>query len=64
MGIFNMFIVLPQITAALGGVNAAYKLIGDRSINAMMVAGFSLIIAGLCNLLITDKNAISYQINE
>jgi len=64
MGIFNMFIVLPQITAALGGVNFAYKLIGDQTINAMIVAGISLIIAGLCNLLITDKNAISYQLPE
>ena len=64
MGIFNMFIVLPQITAALGGVNFAYKLIGDESIFAMIVAGISLIVAGLCNLLITDKNAISYHIPE
>jgi maltose/moltooligosaccharide transporter len=64
MGIFNMFIVLPQITAALGGVNFAYKLLGEESIYAMVVAGISLIIAGLCNLLITDKNAISYQLPE
>ena len=64
MGIFNMFIVLPQVTAALGGVNFAYKLIGDESIYAMVVAGISLVIAGLCNLLITDKNAISYQLPE
>ena len=27
----------------------------------MLVAGLSLIIAGLCNFLITDKNAITYQ---
>jgi maltose/moltooligosaccharide transporter len=64
MGIFNMFIVLPQITAALGGVNFAYKLLGEESIYAMVVAGISLVIAGLCNLLITDKNAISYQLPE
>jgi maltose/moltooligosaccharide transporter len=64
MGIFNMFIVLPQITAALGGVNFAYKLLGSESIYAMVVAGISLVIAGLCNLLITDKNAISYQLPE
>lgn len=64
MGIFNMFIVLPQITAALGGVNFMYKLLGDESIFAMVIAGISLIVAGLCNLLITDKNAISYQLPE
>lgn len=64
MGIFNMFIVIPQIIAALGGVNFAYKLLGDQTINAMIVAGISLIIAGLCNLLITNKNAITYQSKE
>ena len=59
MGLFNMFIVIPQIIAALGGINFLYKLIGEAHINAMLLAGISLIIAGLCNFLITDKNAIS-----
>ncbi len=59
MGLFNMFIVIPQIIAALGGINYLYKLIGEAHINAMILAGISLIIAGLCNFLITDKNAIS-----
>jgi len=64
MGIFNMFIVIPQIVASLGGVNFAYKLIGDETINAMLVAGISLIIAGFCNLLITNKDAITYNPKE
>ena len=61
MGIFNMFIVIPQIIAALGGINYVSNLLGEEAINAMIIAGISLVIAGLCNLLITDKNAISYQ---
>jgi len=61
MGIFNMFIVIPQIIASVGGINFISGLLGDEAINAMTVAGISLIIAGLCNFLITDKNAISYQ---
>ncbi len=61
MGIFNMFIVIPQIIASVGGINYVSGLLGEQAINAMTVAGISLIIAGLCNLLITDKNAISYQ---
>lgn len=64
MGIFNMFIVIPQIVAALGGVNFTYKLIGEETINAMLIAGISLIVAGLCNLLITNKDAISYNPKE
>jgi len=64
MGIFNMFIVIPQIIAALGGINFVSGLLGEEAINAMTVAGISLIIAGLCNLLITNKNAITYQKEE
>jgi len=59
MGLFNMFIVIPQIVAAIGGINILYKLMGEATINAMILAGISLIIAGLCNFLITDKKAIS-----
>lgn len=61
MGIFNMFIVIPQIIAAIGGVNFVSGLLGHEAINAMTIAGISLIIAGLCNFLITEKDAISYQ---
>ena len=63
MGIFNIFIVLPQIIAALGGVNFCSNLLGDEPINSMIVAGVSLVIAGFCNLLITNKNAIKYTPN-
>ncbi|OSY89449.1 major facilitator transporter [Tenacibaculum holothuriorum] len=64
MGIFNMFIVIPQIVAALGGVNFVSNLIGSEAINAMTVAGISLIIAGIANLLITNPKAITYQTVE
>jgi len=58
MGIFNMFIVIPQIIAASGGINLMYKLLfGEEVIFTMVLAGTSLIIAGFSNLLITDKKA-------
>lgn len=58
MGIFNMFIVIPQIAAALGGINFLYKLLfGEAVINTMLLAGTFLILAGLSNLLITDRRA-------
>ena len=60
MGLFNMFIVFPQIVAALGGANFLANLIGSSAINAMTLAGICLIMAGLANILITDKNVISY----
>ncbi len=58
MGIFNMFIVLPQIIAALGGVNFLSGLLGEKAINSMTIAGISLLIAGIANLLITNPKAI------
>lgn len=61
MGLFNMFIVIPQIVAALGGITLVSSLFGSETINAMLVAGLSLIIAGLANFLIFNKKAISYQ---
>ena len=64
MGIFNMFIVIPQIIAALGGINFVSNLLGEEAINAMTVAGISLLIAGASTLLITNKNAITYQGDE
>jgi maltose/moltooligosaccharide transporter len=62
MGIFNMFIVIPQIVAALGGVNYLYGLMGEAPIFALVVAGLSLLISAFSNLLITEKNVISYDV--
>ena len=61
MGLFNVFIVIPQIIAALGGINIISKVFGDTAIAPMTLAGASLVIAGLCNFLITEKKAISFQ---
>ena len=64
MGIFNIFIVIPQIVAALGGINFVSNLLGSEAINAMTVSGISLLIAGVANLLITNPKAITYQVVE
>ena len=55
MGVFNMFIVIPQITAALGGINWAYKtFLGEDVIQTMVLAGISLCVAGTLNLIIQE----------
>ena len=59
MSLFNMFIVIPQIIAAIGGVNFFSNLLGDQAINAMTIAGLSLLIASVSNFLITEQKAIS-----
>lgn len=64
MGLFNMFIVLPQLVAGAGGINLIYKtLLGDAIINTMLLAGICLIISALSNLLITEPEAIKYTGN-
>jgi maltose/moltooligosaccharide transporter len=64
MGIFNIFIVLPQIAAALGAINELSTLLGPEAINSMTLAGISLIIAALSNLLITNPSAIRFKPQE
>lgn len=64
MGLFNMFIVIPQIVAAVGGINVLSSLFGQGDISPMLLAGSSLIIAGLLNGLITNKSAIRYQADD
>lgn len=58
MGLFNMFIVIPQICAALGGINVLSKIFGTTAIAPMILAGSALLVAGLCNLLITDQKTV------
>jgi maltose/moltooligosaccharide transporter len=55
-----MFIVIPQIVAATS-LTVIYKsLFGAEPINAMLLAGTSLIIAALANLLITNRHVVTY----
>lgn len=64
MGIFNIFIVLPQIAAAIGAVNWAYKtLLGGETIQTMVLAGLCLIIAGASNLMIRDPKSTGEALN-
>ena len=56
MGIFNMFIVIPQIVAALGGINWAYKtFLGDQIINTMVLAGIALILGAISTFMLPKQ---------
>jgi maltose/moltooligosaccharide transporter len=54
MGVFNFFIVIPQIVAAgiLGFLLTQF--FGNESIYALILGGFSMILAGLLTLLVRD----------
>lgn len=56
MGVFNMFIVLPQILAALGGIVWLNDvLFGGDVVKTMVIAGGSLWLAAASNLLISKE---------
>ena len=58
MGVFNMFIVLPQIIAALGGIVWLNEFLFDGDVvQTMVLAGLSLFLAAASNLLIPKDEA-------
>lgn len=48
MGVFNFFIVIPQILASLGLGLLLKDLLGGNPMNAVLLGGCSMILAGLC----------------
>lgn len=56
MGVFNFFIVIPQILAAAILGFFVRILFNDQSIYALVVGGVSMIIAGLLNVFVKDTD--------
>ena len=54
MGIFNFFIVIPQITAAAILGFFVKNIVGGEAIYALLLGGTSMIIAGLFTLIVDD----------
>ncbi|HVM48889.1 MAG TPA: hypothetical protein VMU04_12730, partial [Candidatus Acidoferrum sp.] len=48
MGVFNFFIVIPQILASLGLGLLMKLVLGDHPMNAVLLGGASMVLAGLC----------------
>ena len=55
MGVFNFFIVIPQIVAAAILGFFVTHVFNSQSIYALVVGGVSMIIAGLLNFIVRDK---------
>ena len=56
MGVFNFFIVIPQIlAAAILGFFVKHSF-NDESIYALLVGGISMIIAGFCNFIVKENH--------
>jgi maltose/moltooligosaccharide transporter len=56
MGVFNFFIVIPQILAAAILGFFIRVLFNNQSIYALVVGGVSMIIAGLLTLIVKDAD--------
>ncbi len=56
MGIFNFFIVIPQIAAAglLGYI--MHTFLNNEAINALLLGGGSMILSGMLSMLVDDKD--------
>src|SRR5216683_3274618 len=48
MGVFNFFIVIPQILASLGLGSLMKSVLNDNPMNAVLLGGCSMILAALC----------------
>jgi maltose/moltooligosaccharide transporter len=57
MGIFNFFIVIPQIAAAgmLGYI--MHTFLHNEAINALLLGGGSMILSGILALFVQDNDA-------
>ena len=60
MGVFNFFIVIPQLiaSAALGFVVS--NLFNHQSVYALVVGGVSMVIAGFLCFIINDKHELQH----
>jgi maltose/moltooligosaccharide transporter len=56
MGVFNFFIVIPQILAAAILGFFVRVLFNNESIYALVVGGVAMIIAGFLNVIVKDKD--------
>jgi MFS family permease len=55
MGVFNFFIVIPQIMASLGLGILMKSMLGNNPMNAVLLGGCSFIVAGACVTLVSKE---------
>ncbi len=64
IGIFNFFIVLPQIAASLGLGIILSTFLGDNTMNAVMLGGVSMLIAAICVRFVDDDEGDESDVSE
>lgn len=61
MGVFNMFIVIPQVVQNFLMPQLYKPLLGNDPLNAVMLGGASLIAAAICVLIVKDVGAVKIE---
>jgi maltose/moltooligosaccharide transporter len=61
MGVFNFFIVIPQMVAATILGFLVSSLFGGQPVYALLVGGVSMILAGLLTLRVDDRATIEVK---
>lgn len=56
MGVFNFFIVIPQLIASFTVGPVVKHFFHDQAIYALVIGGVSMVIAGICNVFVQDVN--------
>ncbi len=64
MGVFNFFIVLPQIAASLGLGLILKHFLGDNTMNAVLLGGASMLIAAVCVRFVDDDEGETAEMIE
>ncbi len=62
MGVFNFFIVIPQLVAASILGFLVSKFFDNQPVYALLTGGVSMILAGILSLMVNDKQPI--KVNE
>ncbi|MEK7724043.1 MAG: MFS transporter [Acidobacteriota bacterium] len=57
MGVFNLFIVIPQVFQSFLTPQIYKSLLGDNPLNAVMLGGISMLVAAICVLIVKDVGA-------
>ncbi|MEP1892943.1 MAG: MFS transporter, partial [Cyclobacteriaceae bacterium] len=58
MGIFNFFIVIPQIVNGVIGGSLIKRVFDSHAIYALLIAGISFLIAAICVRFVDDKDEV------
>ncbi len=57
MGVFNLFIVIPQVVQSFLAPQIYKSVLGDNPLNAVLLGGISMLVAALCVLIVKDVGA-------